>query len=68
MQTELTKSKLSPTNFAGKVDGKDVKMYVLSNKNGLEATVINYGAKIVSLSDVYKRQSRYRPIPIITTA
>ena len=50
MQTELTKSKLSPTNFSGKVDGKDVKMYVLSNKNGLEATVINYGAKIVSLS------------------
>ena len=50
MQTELTKSKLNPTNFSGKVDGKDVKMYVLSNKNGLEATVINYGAKIVSLS------------------
>lgn len=50
MQTELTKSKLNPTNFSGKVDSKDVKMYVLSNKNGLEATVINYGAKIVSLS------------------
>lgn len=50
MQTELTKSKLNPTGFSGKVDGKEVKMYVLSNKNGLEATVINYGAKIVSLS------------------
>lgn len=50
MQTDLTKSGLSPANFSGKVEGKEVKMYVLANNKGAEATVINYGAKIVSLS------------------
>jgi aldose 1-epimerase len=50
MQKELTKSGLSPAGFSGKVDGKDVQMYILANNKGAEATVINYGAKIVSLS------------------
>ncbi|NDV79191.1 aldose epimerase family protein [Dysgonomonas sp. 511] len=50
MQTNLTKSGLTPANFAGTVDGKPVELYVLTNKNGAEATVLNYGAKIVSLS------------------
>ncbi|MDR1714473.1 MAG: galactose mutarotase [Prevotella sp.] len=50
MQTNETKSGLIPANFSGKVDGKDVQMYVLSNNKGAEATVINYGGKIVSLS------------------
>ncbi len=50
MQTDLTKSGLSPASFSGKVDGKDVQMYILANNKGAEATVINYGAKIVSLS------------------
>lgn len=47
---QITKSGLHPAGFSGKVDGKDVQMYVLTNSNGSEATVINYGAKIVSLS------------------
>lgn len=46
---QITKSGLNPAGFSGKVDGKDVQMYVLTNSNGSEATVINYGAKIVSL-------------------
>ena len=46
---QITKSGLNPAGFSGKVDGKDVQMYILSNSNGSEATVINYGAKIVSL-------------------
>lgn len=50
MQEGKTKSGLNPAGFSGKVDGKDVQMYVLTNSNGAEATVINYGAKIVSLS------------------
>jgi aldose 1-epimerase len=50
MQANQTKSGLIPENFSGTVDGKDVKMYVLTNSKGAEATVINYGAKIVSLS------------------
>ncbi len=47
---QITKSGLNPAGFSGKVDGKDVQMYVLTNSNGSEATVINYGAKIVSIS------------------
>ena len=50
MQENQTKSGLTPANFSGKVDGKDVRMYVLTNKAGAEAAVINYGGKIVSLS------------------
>lgn len=50
MQTNVTKSGLSPANFSGKVDGKDVQMYILTNSKGAEAAIINYGAKIVSLS------------------
>ncbi|MDR0824167.1 MAG: galactose mutarotase, partial [Prevotella sp.] len=49
MQTNLTKSGLNPSNFSALIDGKDVQLYVLANKNGLEAAIINYGAKIVSL-------------------
>jgi aldose 1-epimerase len=36
-------------NFQKTVDGKPVDLYTLSNKNGIEMTVTNYGAKIVSL-------------------
>lgn len=45
----MTKSGLNPANFVGKVDGKDVQLYVLTNSKGAEVTVLNYGAKIVSL-------------------
>lgn len=50
MQANQTKSGLIPANFSGKVDNKDVQMYILTNSKGTEATIINYGAKIVSLS------------------
>lgn len=50
MQTNQTKSGLALDGFSEKVDGKEVKMYILSNSKGAEATIINYGAKIVSLS------------------
>ena len=45
----MTKSGLNPSDYEGAVDGKNVKMYVLSNKCGAEVTLINYGARIVSL-------------------
>lgn len=45
----MTKSGLNPVDYAGKVDGKDVQLYVLTNSNGAEATILNYGAKVVSL-------------------
>ncbi len=50
MQTNQTKSGLALDGFSEKVDEKEVKMYILSNNKGAEATIINYGAKIVSLS------------------
>ncbi|GAB6011221.1 aldose epimerase family protein [Viscerimonas tarda] len=44
-----TKSGLNPGEFDAKVDGKQVQLFVLTNKSGAEITVTNYGAKIVSL-------------------
>lgn len=36
--------------FSGIVDGKQVSLYFLKNKNGLEMAVTNYGAKVVALA------------------
>ncbi|MDR1809167.1 MAG: galactose mutarotase [Prevotella sp.] len=45
----ITKSGLNPQDFEAQVDGKPVRLYVLTNKSGAEVTVTNYGAKVVSL-------------------
>ncbi|MDR1402296.1 MAG: galactose mutarotase [Tannerellaceae bacterium] len=50
MKNERTLSGLTRKNFEKQIDGKDNKLYVLTNKNGTELTVTNYGAKIVSLT------------------
>lgn len=44
-----TKSGLSIEAFRDTIDGKQTELFVLSNNNGCEATILNYGAKIVSL-------------------
>lgn len=49
MQVEKTKSGLLKSNFQMEVDGKKTDLYVLTNANGLEMCVTNYGAKVVSL-------------------
>ncbi len=49
MNKTTTIGKLTKENFQQTVDGKSVDLFILSNKNGLEMSVINYGAKIVSL-------------------
>ncbi len=36
-------------NFKGEIDGKEVSLYHLSSKNGIEVALTNYGARIVSL-------------------
>src|SRR3546814_15841747 len=36
--------------FAQEVDGKQVGLYFLKNKNGLEMAVTNFGAKVVALA------------------
>lgn len=44
-----TKSGLNPKDFVGTVDGKQTKLATLTNNNGMELTVLNYGAKVVSI-------------------
>lgn len=48
-ETEETKSGLKTACFQKIVDGKNTSLYVLTNKNGAELTLLNYGARIVSL-------------------
>lgn len=45
----LTKSGLDPKNFQTEIDGKKNDLYILSNKNGMEVCMTNYGARIVSI-------------------
>lgn len=49
MENKYTLSGLSVTNFSKSIDGKEVMLYILSNKKGAELAITNYGAKIVSL-------------------
>lgn len=48
-QSKLTKSGINPENFVSTIDGKQTSLYTLSNKNGVEACITNFGGRIVSL-------------------
>ena len=48
-QSQTTLSGLDPENFKTEVNGKTTDLYVLTNSNGMEACVTNYGGRIVSL-------------------
>lgn len=48
MQTNEV-SLLSPEEFNGNIDGKEVKLFTLSNNNGMEVYFTNYGGRIVGL-------------------
>lgn len=48
-QAPTTLSGLNPENFRTEVNGKTTDLYVLTNGNGMEACVTNYGGRIVSL-------------------
>jgi aldose 1-epimerase len=43
------KTEIQPAAFHKIVDGKQVELYKLKNKNGLELAVTNYGGRVVSL-------------------
>ena len=43
------KSKIDPKDFESVTNGKRTKLFVLKNKNGLEATITNFGLRLVSL-------------------
>lgn len=42
-------SKMIRTDFQSVVDGKNTDLYTLTNKNGLEITVTNFGGRVVEL-------------------
>ena len=44
-----TLSGLDPQKFESTVAGKPTKLYVLKNKNGVEACITNFGGRLVSL-------------------
>lgn len=48
-QEGLTKSGLDARNFRTEVDGEPTDLYVLTNKNGMEVCLTNFGARIVSV-------------------
>lgn len=48
-QPQTTLSGLNPDDFRAEVNGKTTGLYVLTNSNGMEACVTNYGGRIVSL-------------------
>jgi len=41
--------RLNKNNFRKLVDGKEVELFFLTNSKGMEVSIINYGAKVVSL-------------------
>ena len=50
LQTESSMtSSITQSNFGQAPDGEDVTLYTLTNKNGVEARITNYGGVVVSL-------------------
>ncbi|NAS11551.1 aldose epimerase family protein [Poritiphilus flavus] len=49
VSTDTTLSGLQATHFTDTINSKPVGLYVLKNKNGLEATFTNYGQRLISL-------------------
>ena len=48
-EQKKSSSGISPEAFNKMVDGKQVELFTIRNKNGMEMSVTNYGARIVSL-------------------
>ena len=49
-ETALTKSGLDPQKFEANIDGKLTHLYTLTNKNGMEVCITNFGGRIVSVN------------------
>ncbi|MDE6757604.1 MAG: galactose mutarotase [Muribaculaceae bacterium] len=56
-----TKSGLDPEKFNTTVDGKEVGLFTLTNGNGVEACITNYGGRLVSLM-VPDRNGEFRDV------
>lgn len=49
-EATLTKSGLDPQQFEANIDGKQTHLYTLTNKNGMEVCITNFGGRIVSVN------------------
>lgn len=49
VSADSTRSGLAFKDFETNVDGKQVRLYALTNSSGMEATITNYGQRLVSL-------------------
>lgn len=49
MGNTITSGNLEAKNFRKQADGKEVNLFILKNKAGMEMSVINFGAIIVSI-------------------
>lgn len=45
----LTKSGLNPAQFETTIEGKETKLFTLTNQNGMEVCITNFGGRIVSV-------------------
>lgn len=48
-QDSLTRSGLNPQDFQTEVNGKQTQLYTLTNANGIEVCITNFGGRIVSV-------------------
>ena len=48
-QSQITQSGINPNDFSTQLDNQPIELFVLKNKNGAEACITNYGARVVSL-------------------
>ena len=56
-----TKSGLNPSKFESTIGGKQTHLYTLTNRNGMEVCVTNFGGRIVSVM-VPDRQGKFRDV------
>ena len=49
-EATLTRSGLDPQLFEANIDGKQTHLYTLTNKNGMEVCITNFGGRIVSVN------------------
>ncbi len=60
-KTGLTASGLDPEAFIGSYEGKPLALYKITNANGMEVCITNFGARIVSVM-VPDREGRLRDV------
>lgn len=48
-KTTLTKSGLDPQNFVSTINGKQTQLVTLTNANGMEVCITNFGGRVVSI-------------------